>query len=80
MFNKKSKFKLRKEYDAELLNSIDHAKLMWDQAKQTEEAIYEVDAELINETQMARARYFFLYNEARVRSVKGHMQTSVITH
>ncbi|MHC9532288.1 YaaL family protein [Dellaglioa sp. BT-FLS60] len=80
MFNKKPKLKLRKEYDAKLLDAIDRAKLTWDQAKQTEEAIYEVDAELSNETQMARARYFFLYNEARVRAVKGHMQASVIAH
>ncbi|KRM18313.1 hypothetical protein FC40_GL000993 [Ligilactobacillus hayakitensis DSM 18933 = JCM 14209] len=79
MFGLKRK-KLRNEYDDELLYSIDLAKKDWDSAKQTEQAVFEVDEELVAETQLAKAKYQFLYREAKLRNVRGHIQASVIDH
>ena len=72
----RNKKKLRKEYDEELLYLIDQAKKNWDHARQTEQAVYEVVAE----TQLAKAKYQFLYQEAKLRNVRGHIQSSVIDH
>ncbi|MYU74997.1 YaaL family protein [Ligilactobacillus salivarius] len=80
MFGRNKK-KLRKEYDEELLYLIDQAKKNWDDhARQTEQAVYEVDEELVAETQLAKAKYQFLYQEAKLRNVRGHIQSSVIDH
>lgn len=76
----RNKKKLRKEYDEELLYLIDQAKKNWDHARQTEQAVYEVDEELVAETQLAKAKYQFLYQEAKLRNVRGHIQSSVIEH
>ena len=73
----RNKKKLRKEYDEELLYLIDQAKKNWDHARQTEQAVYE---ELVAETQLAKAKYQFLYQEAKLRNVRGHIQSSVIDH
>lgn len=32
------------------------------------------------ETQLAKAKYQFLYQEAKLRNVRGHIQSSVIDH
>lgn len=76
MFGRK-KHLLRKAYDGFLLNDIDEAKQKWDHASQTEKAVYDADNELTAETQLARAKYEFLYREAKRRKVHGHMQSSV---
>lgn len=76
MFGRK-KHLLRKAYDGFLLNDIDEAKQNWDHASQTEKAVYDSDNELTAETQLARAKYEFLYREAKRRKVHGHTQSSV---
>lgn len=69
---------IRQEYDAKLLNTIEGAKEEWDQAKQTEIAIADVDEEITAQTALARQKYLFLYREARLRHVRGqHIQASV---
>ena len=51
--------------------------MIWDHARQTEEAVYDSDDELTAETKLARAKYEFLYREAKLRKVHGRMQSSV---
>ncbi|KRM69455.1 YaaL family protein [Apilactobacillus ozensis] len=76
---KKNNF--RKQYDEFLLNSIDRAKSNWDHARETEEAISETDGEITSQTQLARQKYLFLYQEARVRDVRNnHFQSSVFDY
>ena len=68
---------LRSTYDEFLLDAIDDAKMMWDHARQTEEAVYDSDDEWTAETNLALAKYEFLYREAKLRKVHGRMQSSV---
>lgn len=77
---RRNKQKLRHTFDELLLKDIDNAKITWDQARQTQEAVYDVDDELLAETCLARAKYEFLYREAKRRQVKGRMQASVFDH
>ncbi|KRN88479.1 YaaL family protein [Ligilactobacillus ceti] len=79
MFFNKKKHKLRKKYDEQLLKDIDQAKVQWDNAKKTEMNVYEIDDELIAETQLAKAKYHFLYLEAKKRKLRGRMQSSIIS-
>lgn len=76
MFGRRS-HELRSTYDGFLLDAIDDAKRGWDHARQTEEAVYDADEELTAETQFARAKYEFLYREAKRRKVHGRIQFSV---
>ena len=73
---KRNKQKLRRSFNELLLEDIDQAKLDWDQARQTAAAVYDVDDELLAEVSLARAKYEFLYREAKYRQVKGHIQAS----
>ncbi|UQS85057.1 YaaL family protein [Apilactobacillus apisilvae] len=69
------------QYDEFLLSSIDRAKAQWDQAKETESAISEVDEEIVAQTQLSKAKYLFLYREARERNVSNNrIQSSVIDY
>ncbi len=75
------KQKIRMQFDDKLLASIDLAKQEWDQAKETEEAVSDVDEEITAQTVLARQKYLFLYREARLRQVHGqHIQSSVFDH
>ena len=74
---KRNKQKLRRSFNELLLEDIDQAKLDWDQAAA---AVYDVDDELLAEVSLARAKYEFLYREAKYRQVKGHIQASVINY
>lgn len=70
-----------KQYDEFLLDSIDRAKDEWDQAAETEQAISEVDGEIVAQTRLARQKYLFLYREARERNVSNNrIQSSVIDY
>ncbi|CAI2637027.1 MAG: YaaL family protein [Apilactobacillus sp.] len=69
------------QYDEFLLDSIDRAKYQWDHAIETEEAIFEVDGEIVAQTRLAREKYLFLYREARERKVSNNrIQSSVIDY
>ncbi|KRL02876.1 hypothetical protein FC81_GL000366 [Liquorilactobacillus capillatus DSM 19910] len=63
-----------------MLETIDSAAADWESAKQTQQAVREVDDELVAQTELAGAKYAFLYLEARRRKVKGHIQASIIEH
>lgn len=72
---------IKQQFDEQLLTTIEHAKEEWDQAKQTETAIADVDEEITAQTALARQKYLFLYREARLRHVRGdHIQASVFDH
>ncbi|MGX7051298.1 YaaL family protein [Leuconostoc palmae] len=77
----KKKLNLRREYDQSLVFQIDKAKIDWDTAKNSEEALLDgqVNVRLIQaQTALAKAKFNFLYREARRRHTIGHMQTHVI--
>jgi hypothetical protein len=79
-FRKKHK-NIGKQYDEFLLDSIDRSKYQWDQAVETQEAISEIDDEIVAKTSLARAKYLFLYREARKRNVSNNqIQSSVIDY
>ncbi|WP_105957049.1 YaaL family protein [Apilactobacillus quenuiae] len=69
------------QYDEFLLDSIDRAKDQWDKAQETEQAVSEIDEEIIAQTQLSKAKYLFLYREARERNVHNNkIQSSVIDY
>ncbi|CCJ66431.1 MULTISPECIES: YaaL family protein [Leuconostoc] len=77
----KKKRRLRAEYDQALVFQIDKAKIDWDTAKNSEEALLDgqVNFRLIQaQTALARAKFNYLYREARRRKTVGHMQTHVL--
>lgn len=76
----RNKQKLRHTFDELLLKDIDQAKLSWDQSRQTAAAVYDVDDELLAEVSLAKAKYEFLYREAKYRKVKGHIQASMFNN
>ncbi|MBW1605983.1 YaaL family protein [Lactobacillus sp. Sy-1] len=82
MFGRKTNAQKNKAlYDQELLDSIDDAKSEWDRAQETQNAISEVDGEIIAQTQLARCKYLYLYREARFRKVHNNrIQSSVFDY
>ncbi|RRK11832.1 DUF2508 family protein [Lactiplantibacillus garii] len=81
MFRRSKKIKQPKEvFDQQLLNTLNTAKVDWDRAKENEQAIYDNNtSELVTQTALARAKYLYLYREARRRQVHGQtIQRSVI--
>ncbi|PWF99391.1 YaaL family protein [Levilactobacillus bambusae] len=78
MFGRNREAKLRREYDDMLIDAIDNVKMEWDQAKQTENAIADHDAQILAQTLLQRDKYLYLYREARRRHAHGdHIQSSV---
>ncbi|MGO1337647.1 MAG: YaaL family protein [Leuconostoc fallax] len=80
IFGKKRK-NIRKEYDQALVFQIDKAKIDWESAQNSENALLDgqVNVRLIQaQTALAKAKFFYLYREARRRKTVGHMQTHVI--
>nr|WP_081458712.1 YaaL family protein [Leuconostoc fallax] len=72
---------MRKEYDQALVFQIDKAKIDWESAQNSENALLDgqVNVRLIQaQTALAKAKFFYLYREARRRKTVGHMQTHVI--
>ncbi|WP_047998951.1 YaaL family protein [Lactiplantibacillus herbarum] len=81
MFKRKRKIKNPKEtFDQQLLATLNTAKVDWDRSKQNEQAVYDNNTnELVVQTTLARAKYLYLYREARYRQVHGQtIQRSVI--
>lgn len=73
----KDKGKTGKVMSVNAKNHTALVKMIWDHARQTEKAVYDADEELTAETKLARAKYEFLYREAKLRKVHGHIQSSV---
>ncbi|MBS4210772.1 YaaL family protein [Bacillus sp. FJAT-50079] len=66
MFRRK---RLRKEYDQRLLDLMESTKEDWMKQKQIEKLSYEHTDQLRYETKLAKAKYFFLFREAKLRPV-----------
>lgn len=80
-FGRRKKETLKQEYDKLLIYQIDKAKIDWDQSKENEKALYDgaVDMRMLQaQTKLNKAKYMYLYREARRRGASGHMQTHVI--
>ncbi|MHA8110716.1 YaaL family protein [Lactobacillaceae bacterium Melli_B4] len=82
MFGRKSiAQKNRDQFNQKLLDSIDNAKSEWSRAQETQNAISEVDDEILAQTQLARCKYLYLYREARFRKVHNNrIQSSVFDY
>lgn len=81
IFKRRQKIKDPKgTFDQALLTSLNAAKEDWDRAKQNEQAIYDNNtSELVIQTALSRAKYLYLYREARRRQVGAtQIQRSVI--
>lgn len=65
MFQKK---KLRKEYDYRLIELMESTKHDWLRKQHLESLSYDSE-ELSNMTMIAKAKYFFLFHEAKKRKV-----------
>ncbi|MBS4201449.1 YaaL family protein [Bacillus sp. FJAT-49732] len=67
MFKKKQK--LRKEYDRKLIELMDTTKKDWMIQSQLIDLSFEKSDDLQAITQLAKAKYFFLFQEAKVRKI-----------
>ncbi|WP_251547490.1 YaaL family protein [Limosilactobacillus caecicola] len=65
-----------------LMQLIYATKASWDQARETERAVYEshVDSELSERTKLQECKYMYLYQKARRRHAHGHLNDGVIQH
>ncbi|HEY4553519.1 MAG TPA: YaaL family protein [Bacillaceae bacterium] len=66
MFQRK---KLRKEYDRKLIELMESTKEEWLDQKRLYEMSYEPDDDLQCRALMAKAKYFYLFREAKIRNV-----------
>lgn len=60
---------LRKEFDEKLLNNINEFKNDWQQQKMLLEKSFDPSEEVICQTKLAEAKYFFLFKEAKHRNI-----------
>lgn len=60
---------LRKEYDDKLLDQLNHFKQDWQQQKSLLGKSFDPSEEVICETKLAEAKYFFLLKEAKHRNI-----------
>jgi hypothetical protein len=60
---------IRKEFDEKLLNSMDEYKKDWQQQKTLLDKSFDPSGEVICQTKVAEAKYFFLLKEAKQRNI-----------
>jgi len=65
----KKKKKLGKEYDKKLIDLMDSTKNDWMIQSQLNKLSFEKSDDLQAITQLAKAKYFFLFHEAKVRKI-----------
>jgi len=65
----KKKKKLRREYDQKLIELMDTTKKDWMIQSQLIKLSVEKSDDLESITQLAKAKYFFLFREAKVRKI-----------
>ena len=73
MFRKRSisnRSHLKATYDQKLLDALASAMQDWNRSKAAVDTVAEVDGEMLNQRQVARAKYLFLYREARRRGTR----------
>ncbi|MBS4179762.1 YaaL family protein [Lederbergia citrea] len=66
MFRKK---KLRKQYDQKFIELMEATRNDWLELSRMEKLSYEQNAELSTLTKLAKAKYFFLFPEAKNRNI-----------
>ncbi|WP_439794972.1 YaaL family protein [Secundilactobacillus kimchicus] len=76
MFGSK-KQRLRHEFDDKLLDAIERAKQEWDQAKETEIAVADVDVEMTSQTALARQKYLFFVPGGASAPSSGQAHSSI---
>ncbi|WP_290033587.1 YaaL family protein [Ligilactobacillus cholophilus] len=76
---RKNKEPLKKQYDRKLLADIETAKNEWDGIRTNDDLLATMSTEdyLVSE-ELARAKFEFLFREAKARKVKAKIQESVI--
>lgn len=70
------------KYDEMLMDQVDEAKIDWNLAKSSEQAMTEsnYNVQLIQaNTAVAKRKFYYYYREARRRNIKGRIQRSVFT-
>ena len=67
MFRKKGK--LRKEYNQKLIDSMERAKQEWFQHRSLVNLSIDYNEDLICQTKLAEAKYFFLFKEVKKRQI-----------
>ncbi|GEL13051.1 hypothetical protein FC15_GL000007 [Lapidilactobacillus concavus DSM 17758] len=70
MFHFKPQQRLRKTTDQQLLSQIDKAKKNWLWLRKTEAQDIDADPELTQKVRLQRAKYNFLFMEARRRGTR----------
>lgn len=75
MANLFQKKKLRKEFDTKLLELMESTKSDWLQLSHMEKLSYDESDELRSLTKLAKAKYFFLFHEAKVRKISVNKST-----
>lgn len=71
LFRKKSK--LKRTYDEKLLRLMKQQKRAWEDSRVMEEIIVDENPALTAERKLAKAKYFYLFKEARARKLNGHL-------
>ncbi|RWR07164.1 YaaL family protein [Siminovitchia fortis] len=68
------KQKMRKEFDQRLIGLMGNIKKEWDQKSDLLKLSYEPNDELQYRLRLAKAKYIFLFKEAKIRkiSIKDH--------
>jgi hypothetical protein len=61
---------LRDEFDEKLINGLNEYKKNWQQQKQLLDKSFDPSEEVICETKLAEAKYFFLLKEAKDRKIR----------
>lgn len=81
MFFRKPRYQVKEAGDQRLLDLLYQTKASWDQAKETERAVYDstVSNELTERTKLQERKYLYLYERARQRGLHGHLNAGVIT-
>jgi hypothetical protein len=71
LFSRKSK--LKRTYDEKLLRLMKEQKVAWEDSKVMEEIIIDENRELTAQRKLAKAKYFYLFKEARARKLNGNL-------
>lgn len=80
MFHFKPQQRLRKTTDQQLLSQIDKAKKNWLWLRKTEAQDIDADPELTQKVRLQRAKYNFLFMEARRRGTRALTLNEGVTH
>ncbi|EXJ23692.1 hypothetical protein ADIAL_0807 [Alkalibacterium sp. AK22] len=71
MFRKKHK--LKKKYDQKLLDQIKKQKELYESGSQLEKIMVKDHPKWEAEIKLQRAKYFYLFKEARIRKLRGDL-------